>query len=181
MNKVDFLNDFQNDPYLSFYNKQYKIGLDIDECLADFIGGVTEKYKLQYEVKSWYFTYNHDLFDEVKDKKDFWMNLKTVTHPDDLPFLPVCYISRRSIPIEWTQEWLYNHGFPCVPVIHVSGSKINICKEWELDYYIDDSFLNFQELNANGVKTFLFDKPHNKKFKVGNYRISEIKEIITKI
>lgn len=181
MNKVNFIEDFQNDPHLNFYLKQHRIALDIDECLADFSGAIIEKYKLTKEITNFYFTYNLSIFEEVFQDKDFWVNLKVVTKPEDIPFLPTCYISKRSIPIEWTQEWMYNNGFPCMPIIHVKEDKVEACKEWKIDYYIDDSISNFQSLNANGIKTFLFDRVHNQKYQVGNYRISEIKDIITKI
>lgn len=184
MVKVNFDTDFVENQRLNFYLKQYKIGLDVDEVLADFIGGYKEKYKdrLHKDIFNWYFSYSTtNIIQELKTDKEFWLGLKPRITYLEIPFIPKCYISKRNFPIEWTQEWLEMHHFPCMPVIHVEDDKTEAFKAQELDYFIDDSISNFQRLNANGCKTFLMDASHNKQFDVGNYRLSTLQDVIYKI
>lgn len=182
--KVNFSTDFTDNPKLSFYLKQYKIGLDIDEVLADFIGGYKEKYKdrIHKEVFNWYFSYDIiKIINDLKTDKDFWVNLKPIISYLEIPFTPHCYISKRNFPQAWTEEWLETHHFPCVPVIHVEDNKVEAFKAWDLDYFVDDSISNFQRLNAAGCKTFLKDASHNKQFDVGDYRLGSLKDILYKL
>jgi len=51
----------------------------------------------------------------------------------------------------------------------------------KLDFFIDDSIKNFQELNANSIKTFLMSAKHNLQYNVGNYRLNHLKEVVDKI
>lgn len=182
--KVDFNEDFKNNPKLNFYLKQFKIGLDIDEVLADFIGGYLDKYqnRIHKDVFNWYFSYNTiKIIDDLKSDKEFWLNLKPKITYLEIPFVPHCYISKRNFPVNWTEMWLEKNHFPCMPVIHVEDDKTEAFKKNGLDYFIDDSIKNFQVLNSNNCKTFLMDSSHNKQFDVGDYRISSLKDIIYKI
>lgn len=179
--KVNFDIDFTTNKNLKFYVSNYKIGLDVDECLADFLG----KYKETFghcDVNSWYFSYSTmEKLEELKDNEDWWLSLKPLIKPSDLPFMPHCYISKRNFSESVTQKWLEKHGFPCVPVYHVADSKVEVCKEKGIDYFCDDSILNFQRLNAAGIKTFLVDSIHNRQYDVGDYRIKNYQELIDKI
>lgn len=182
--KVDFNQDFVEQQNLKFYLNQYQIGLDIDEVLADFIGGYKNLYKnsIHKHIINWYFSYEAvKNLTELKDNKEFWLGLEPKINNLELPFIPKCYISKRNFPVAWTEEWLEKNHFPCVPVIHVEDNKVDSFKEQGLDYFIDDSIMNFTRLNAAGCKTFLMDGPHNQQFDVGNYRISKLKDIFFKI
>lgn len=161
------------------YLKRVKIGLDIDEVLADWVGHWTKHYK-QKIPKSWNF--DRDIaakFDELKDNKDFWLSIPVKTNPDDIPFEPHCYLTSRSIPTEWTEEWLDKNGFPTVPVytVGLGKSKVEVAKESGIDIYVDDRFENFVELNNAGVCCYLFDAPHNQRYDVGYKRIKSLSEL----
>lgn len=181
MAKLNFEKDFEEISELNFYKNNYKIGLDLDEVLADFMGGYKEKHGDRI-ITNWYFSYDTgNNLNFLKNDKQFWLNLKPLINPNDLPFLPTCYISKRNFPESWTMEWLEKNHFPCVPIVHVEHSKIEKCKEWKLDYFVDDSIFNFQQLNSAGINTFLMDGIHNRQYNVGHYRLLKIKDIITKI
>lgn len=179
--KVNFEKDFKESKFLNFYSANYKVGLDIDECLADFIGKYRETYG-HCDINSWYFSYNTmKNLDVLKNNKEWWTSLKPLIKPTDLPFMPHCYISKRSFDVRWTEEWIEKVGLPCVPVIHVEDSKIEACKDMDLDFFVDDSMLNFQRLNGAGIKTFLYDSIHNQQYNVGGFRIKSYGEIFDKI
>ena len=163
-------------PYLS----HKKIGLDIDDVLADFVGAWLERYP---QNKPNFWNFDKDIkqkFQEVALDKDFWMSIKPKISPDDLPFEPHCYITSRMIPNAWTEEWLQANGFPAVPVYTVgfNESKVEVAKESGIDIFVDDRFENFVELNNAGVCTFLMDAAHNRRYDVQSRRIFSLKDLM---
>lgn len=168
----------QGDDRVLPYKRHPRVGLDIDEVLADFIGGYTEKYGLE-NAESWNFDPKiKERLEELKNNKEFWMNLKIKTPPSELPFEPVCYITSRPCPVEWTVEWLHKNGFPNVPVHSIyNQSKVEIAKSQGIDWFVDDRYQNFVELTEAGVCCFLFDAPHNQRYHVGHKRIKSLQDL----
>jgi 5'(3')-deoxyribonucleotidase len=155
------------------YLNPLKIGLDIDEVLADWVGYWCNYHNIE-TPKFWNFDKDiKEKFLSLKDNKDFWLNIPVKTHPDEIPFEPHCYITARSIPKKWTEEWLQLNNFPAVPVysVDVNTSKVEACKESGIDIFIDDRYENFIELNRAGICTYLWDAPHNQRYNVGYKRI----------
>ena len=156
-----------------------KIGLDIDEVLADWVGHWTLHHG-QEVPEIWNFDRNiSEKFEKLSGNKDFWMSIPVKTSPSDIHFEPHCYITSRSIPKEWTEEWLDKNGFPTMPVYSVGHgqSKVDVAKESGIEIYVDDRYENFVELNNAGVCCFLFDAPHNRRYDVGYKRIKSLKEL----
>ena len=86
--------------------KPRRIGLDIDDVLADFVGAYCARYGME-RPKWWGFDYKFgDRYAELVEDKDFWLNMPVRTNPDNIPFEPVCYITNRGCDKEWTEEWL---------------------------------------------------------------------------
>jgi 5'(3')-deoxyribonucleotidase len=168
----------QGDDRLHPYLNTPRIGLDIDDCLNNFVEEYCKKYNLDLP-NSWHFDRKMpERLKELKKDKNFWLNIKPKINPKDLKFEPTCYITARSIPVEWTEEWLDKYGFP-VAKVHSVGfdmSKAEIAKKENLDFFIDDRFENFLELNKNGICTLLLDTHHNKKFDVGYKRIKDFND-----
>lgn len=160
-----------------------KIGLDIDEVICDWLGAWCEMWNIE-KPTSWFF--DRDLkerFDEMEKKgtlNDFYLNLKPLLKPEDIPFEPHCYITSRRVPSEITEKWLDLNGFPTKPVYTVqpNTTKVDVAKESGIDIYVDDRFENFVELNKAGICTFLYDAPHNKRYDVGYKRIYSLKELV---
>lgn len=156
-----------------------KIGLDVDEVLADWVGHWT-KYHGQEVPETWNFDRNITAkFNLLKDDKEFWMSIPVKTSPAEINFEPHCYITSRSIPKSWTEEWLDRNGFPTMPVysVGIGESKIDVAKKSGIDIFVDDRYENFVELNDAGICCFLFDAPHNRRYEVGYRRIKSLKEI----
>ena len=162
------------------YLKRPKIGLDIDEVLADWVGHWT-KHHGQEMPETWNF--DRDIkskFDLLKEDKEFWLNIPVKTKPQDIHFEPHCYITSRSVPIEWTKEWLDKNGFPTMPVYCVGfgESKVEVAKASGIDWFVDDRYENFVELNNAGICTFLFDSLHNQRYNVGYKRLFSLKDLV---
>ena len=161
------------------YLKTPKIGLDIDEVLADWVGHWT-KHHGQEVPEAWNFDRNiGEKFELLKDDKEFWLSIPVKTNPADIHFEPHCYITSRSIPKQWTEEWLDKNGFPTMPVhsVGLGESKIEVAKKSGIDIFVDDRYENFVELNNSGICTYLFDAPHNRRYNVGYKRIFSLNEL----
>lgn len=183
MTNAAFLTEFykifpQGDDRDSWYKKNYKIGLDIDDVLSDFCTHFCNKFNIEIPA-FWNFDRNiKEKFDSLDE--EFWTNIPLKTKPEEIPFEPHCYITSRSIPKEWTEKWLDTNNFPAVPVyqVGVDGSKVEIALREKLDIFIDDRFTNFIELNNAGILTYLFTAKHNKRYDVGHKRINAVKDVL---
>ena len=161
------------------FKKLRKIGLDIDDVLADFVTAYCEKFDIALP-KFWNFDRKFkERYEQLKSDKEFWLNLKPLVDPDKLPFEPACYITSRSIDKSWTEEWLDKLGFPCVPVYvsDMNNTKSDIAKRVGIDTFIDDCYENFVDLNSNGINCYLLTVEHNKRFDVGFKRINTIFDV----
>jgi hypothetical protein len=158
------------------YLTEKKVGLDLDDVLIKFKEGFCQKFGHKHP-NSWHFTYAMgDNFKEMFDTdsaEEFFLNLEPAVDPKSMPFEPTCYITARTVPNEWNEKWLEKNGFPTVPVYRVdfNTSKVEIAKKAGIDYFIDDKYGNFVELNKAGICTFLWDSSHNKRYDVGYKRI----------
>ncbi len=160
-----------------WYFKAPKIGLDIDEVLADFVGHYTNRFNLP-TATHWRFDKDiKERMEQLKEDKDFWMSIPVITLPKDIPFEPTCYITSRPIPVEWTREWLHNNGFAHVPVYCAIDNKVKAAQEAGIDWFVDDRIDNFIELNAAGICTYLFSTPHNLRYDVGHKRIDRLDQL----
>lgn len=147
-----------------------RIALDIDDVCLNFTQAFEEKFQIKLNPY-WDGTYNMSKYlDTLKTEKDFWINLKPLNIPT---FEPTCYITSRSIPIEWTKECLEKNGFPCAPVYCVpwNESKVQLLKQHQIDILIDDKPLNYKEATDAGIFCYLMDAPHNRFLKCGHRRI----------
>lgn len=161
---------------------RYKIGIDIDEVLADYVSHYMKKYNIKNRPSFWNFDSEMKTrMNDLKNDKDFWLSIPVKTNPDDIPFEPTCYITSRPIEThKYTEEWLIKNGFAAAPLYTVGcgNSKVQTAKDANLDWFIDDSYKNFMELNDAGICCFLFDAPHNKKYNVGHRRIDSLTKLM---
>lgn len=181
---LSFLIEFvQTHPELDDRPKrpQKKIGLDIDDVCADFLGAYKERFGITQEVYSWHFDPEMpERMQMLKKDKEFWINLKPLFDPKDLKFEPHCYVSARGIPEEWTIEWIHKNGFPIKPVIHVGfqNSKAEAVKIAGCQWFVDDGYHNYIEINQQeGVCCFLLTTTQNQKYKEGILRIATIHDL----
>lgn len=175
MTNAAFLTEFykifpQGDDRPLDYLHQKRIGIDIDDVLADFLTSFARRHGLS-NIENWNF--DMDFFERYGGLEDhFFENLPSILHPKQLPFEPVVYItSRRDDLVEATSIWLFkNNKYPTAPLVFAKD-KLAACKEHKVDVFIDDKFETFVHLNSNGILCYLFDAPHNRKYNVGFKRI----------
>lgn len=173
----------QGDNRSKRYLNNIKIGLDIDEVLADWITAWMKKYDIKAQPESWYFDREiKNKFNEMKENgelDDFYMNLKPLISPSDIPFDPHCYITSRPVDTKITEAWLDMHGFPTKKVytVDIGESKADVAKKAGINVFIDDSYDNFITLNREGILTYLIDRKHNQRFNVGHLRIKDLNSI----
>lgn len=134
-----------------------RIGLDIDDVLADFMGTYLNRFgnpKCDFEI-----TKNVQRV-LIKDKQ-FWLNLPVINNID---FIPELYCTKRVNPKNWTRQWLLDNGFPnknIYQVICQVRNKADYIKG-KVDVFIDDSLSNFIKMNLAGVPCLLLDKEYNR-------------------
>lgn len=154
----------------------FKIGLDIDDVLSDFVNYYcfTEKKEIP---KFW--SFDRDIAENlIKKDSDWWLNMPVKINPNEINFEPQCYItSRQFVSKETTQKWLDLNGFPHKPLFVVSSveDKVKVAKDNGLDIFIDDRYENYKAMNDAGIFCYLFTAKHNEKYNVGHRRINNLK------
>ena len=156
-----------------------RVALDVDDVLADFVGGVMKRSGLP-EPTSWTWSYSfRRVMAELLADDNFVLGLSPKISPMDLPFEPVCYITSRTTPLCITEEWIEKNGFPCSPVIHTSSieEKVETAKNFNVDIFVDDRYDIFVAMNNAGITCYLMDMPHNRRYDVGYLRIKSLSEL----
>jgi len=164
----------------NYYNTSKNIALDIDDVIVDFLSGFKEYLGIDAVPEHWKFFKDGKVYTDVSSlPKEFWLNLKPKIQSKDIKFTPKAYITHRTIPIEWTIEWLELHGFPAVPIhmVEPTKSKLDVAKELNIEVFVDDKFETFVEFNKNGILCWLFDSPQNKKYDVGYKRVTSLNHL----
>ena len=138
--------------------KEIRIGLDIDECLADFMGSYLNKFKSQKNpLKNEIISRNvHNL----RYDKEFWENLPKLRNID---FVPELYCTKRVNRKEYTRNWLSKNEFPIRPIYqmyHQQGNKANMIKGL-VDVFVDDSPFNVYKCLESCVPALLLDTEYN--------------------
>lgn len=160
--------------------KNLRIGLDIDDTLANFI----DSYKEYFNTKK----YPHRLKDHnitknvvrvLKFDRDFWINLPV---KNQINFKPELYCTSRVCNKLWTKRWLQMNNFPNSPVYQIFGHGTNKAKliKGKVDIFVDDSLINFTLLNLSGVPCLLLDTKGTKDWdyngKIHSLNLNEILE-----
>lgn len=178
----------KDDRFIPFIMNHKRIGLDIDGVIADFATPFCERIGIDGKGNpSWYMSYrarDQKVWELLIKDKNFWLDLKPLIDPDSLIFEPAAYVTSRMIPKEWTEEWLERNGFPCneVVVVPANGgehtSKVDEIKKRNIDIFVEDNYDQFVHLNQEGIKCFLQDTYHNKRFKVSGFRIQHPNDVL---
>ncbi len=162
-----------------------KIGLDIDGVLADFTGAWHDLYpEISATPSSWYLDPKiGERFAAMRESNtldDFYLGIKPLISPQDIPFEPHCYITSRPVSREISEQWLRKNGFPEKQVISlgIRASKVDAAKEAGVEIFVDDFYENFTDLNSAGIYTYLYTASWNISYDVGRMRLNSLKEIV---
>ncbi len=160
--------------------KPIKYALDIDEVCADFCGAWYKRHGGVERPDSWGFDkLIYERLTACKEDKEFWLGLEPIFDATELPAEPTCYVTHRICESAITEEWLYNNGFPTAPVITVNErhKKIDVLKEHKVEIFLDDNYDTFKQVQQSGILSYLFDRKHNARYRVGHWRIKNIKDL----
>lgn len=148
-----------------------RIGLDIDNCIANFDAGYLSRFK-KWPKHDWAISRNveHILIKE----REFWLTLPVLRKPN---FTPRLYCSSRVNNKRWTKQYLKDNEFPNAPLYQIPGYKLSKAPilKGRVDVFVDDSIKNFEDLNSQGIPCLLIDSPHNKDYET-EYRIHSLDE-----
>jgi hypothetical protein len=144
-----------------------KFGFDIDSVLGDFTPHFLNYLGLDTkDPVHWYDPRIMSNFPKIINDKEFWLTMPVLNGPETIVFEPNCYITARSIPVEWTEEWLNINGFPVAEVVSIGryDSKVKAAQNLGIEAFLDDKFENYVELNAAGIECYLYTASHNLKY-----------------
>lgn len=161
-----------------------RIGLDIDDCLADFWGAYCEYFDTANNPKM---LQDHIITRNVQQilskDKDFWLNLEVINMPD---FVPELYCTKRVNNKAWTREWLRRNGFPDRPIYQMyyqHGNKADMIKG-RVDVFVDDSLTNVLKCQKSGLPALVYhtertaELPMYKVFSITRNEIEEAYRIL---
>lgn len=169
--------------------KRKRIGLDFDDVLIDFNGGLTrfhnENYGTSYSkehVTEW----DYSLFWECSKEealrriREF---IRSSHHTQVSPIIgavdaikrlkekcDLFIVTARDESVSNQTAILIDEHFPesfeSVHFLHkddkkVRGTKGEVCTELDIDIFVEDSLTNAQHTSDAGIKTLLFDAPWN--------------------
>lgn len=133
-----------------------RVGSDIDQVIADWATPFFERFtpKSDSDITR---ICNQKL---AKDR-NFWLNLPVINR--FVGFEPELYCTKRSCLKTYTKDWLDNNDFPHKPVYQVLYQADNKARyiKGRVDVFIDDSPVNFIQMNKSGVPCLLVDTPYN--------------------
>ena len=181
-----FLNEYLqfhptgDDRLLPYMRPRIRIGLDIDEVLADFLKTYCEHFDEDYsKCTSWNFDHlMKERLESLADDEEFWVDKMHVKTPaSQIKFTPVCYITGRINNVELTETWLKMHGFPPAPIVSNCHDKVAAAKEHKLDLFVDDNYDTFVALSSAGITCLLYDSSHNQHFDVQSKRIKSLSHL----
>ena len=182
---LDFYKRFpQGDDRDHRYLNMPKIGLDIDEVLADWVGAWSKRFRIEMPT-AWHFdreiTKKFDRLRKEEKLDDFYLSLKPLIDPADIHFEPHCYVTSRPVDSSVSEKWLDKHGFPARPVhtVGLNQTKVDVIREAGVEIFVDDKFDNFVEINKAGICCYLYDAPHNQRYDAGHKRIYNISDLLT--
>jgi 5'(3')-deoxyribonucleotidase len=141
-----------------------RIGLDIDDVLADFWGGYCKYFDTNNNpemLENYTITKNVERI--LKHDRNFWINLEVVDFPN---FVPTLYCTKRVNNKVWTRKFLEINGFPIKPIYQIftqSKNKADLIKG-RVDIFIDDSLRNVIQCNKEGLPTLLYNTERTKDF-----------------
>lgn len=174
-----------------------KIGLDIDDVICSWVEewakaqgvptptcwnfdwDLPAKFKAMRETTTLAGNKTKPNSNNVNDLDLFYLGLPVKEKPENIPFIPECYITHRPVPREITESWLSNNGFPLKPVFQVNSreEKLQVALDMKLDIFVDDNFDTYMMMNRGGICAYLYDALHNQRHDVGYRRIKSLKEL----
>lgn len=186
-----------------------KIGIDIDEVLANHLEKLNEFYykktgkkyvEEDYHSYNWWEVWGMTKEQAIKIDKEFKKSnlfkeilpiegavdaIKQLSLKNELFVIT----SRPSETRELTLNWFFNHFNLRISILHSGDfwgknkSKSEICKEQGISIFIEDNLHYALDCAKNGINVFLLDKPWNKNYEKHENitKVNNWKEIMEKL
>lgn len=192
---------------------KFNIGVDLDDVVFEFVNTLIKNYEIKYNEKISYedvFTYHFSKVFGFSDEKmnniieglfDYetvrdmdlcdsaYDSIKKLSRKNDIYF-----ITSRFNNIDATIESIENNFkdiysdivFSSNPYVKTSGkTKGELCRDYGIDFMIEDSKEHAKDCAEKDVKTFLLEKPWNKEENFENYnniiKVKNWEEILRRI
>ena len=184
-----------------------KIGIDIDEVVADFYGTFLSYYNLRYNKKVCFedlLEYKANIFGEDREKIDNIFNeffksddfdkielkegaFEGISFLDDN--FDIVFVTARCCSLKHKTFNFFNKFFPGrnFDIVFIGDDsfnmdKFNICKSLECDLIIEDKGETCLDFAKKGAISILLDKPWNQGIEHSNiYRCFSWSEIVEKV
>ena len=175
-----------------------KIGIDIDEVLADFMSSFVNYYNKEEStnikrsdfesyllwktiggtkestIQRVYEFYNSPEFNKIRPVKDSQYSVNVLNKESEL----IVITSRPHEMHDKTIEWLDNHFPNAFSEIEFTNEwagglikpkrKKDVCLDYKIDFLLEDSMDYAKECADNGTEVLLFDCPWNQEEKLPN-------------
>ena len=149
------------------------IYLDIDDVIADWVPTFCKRYECPMPT-TWTNPYiTSERLTELKKIKQYWINLPIKHRPN---FKPKGYLSARSVPKQWTYEFMKLNNIPGrsnINQVPWNVSKIEKLKKLNCTIFIDDKVETFEDCHTHGIFCLLMDTPWNQEINT-EYRIYDL-------
>jgi len=123
-----------------------------------------------------------NVWQRLRDDKEFWIGMEVI---EFLPFVPELYCTSRGFANaqEITRQWMVEKTIPLAP-IHCIGdregnraNKVPLLWAYDIDIFVEDDPKQWAEINRSGILCVSIDRPWNKSFDAGPFRIARLSEI----
>ena len=164
------------------------IGIDLDGTLCDtypiLLGQLNEEFNLQmqykdcvtYELVRGHLGVSQELSDDVFTRLKFILHNNQTFYTGlplmnalDVDFIKsreelgdkIFYITKRNEHLRLpTYEWLEKNKLS-IKNVHFDCNKSEICRKLDINYYFEDAPIEYINLRAEGIHTFLIQQPYN--------------------
>lgn len=160
-----------------------RIGIDIDDTICDtfdfvlpycckyygvdYEKAISQKLSLQYFIDNYgYFDFAKKYYGKIipyvplkKDVVKYINKMKKRGH--QIIFLTARSNRGYDNPYQLTYDYLIKHNIPFDTLITDAKEKGTVCRDEEIDIYIDDNIKECMAINKEGVKVVLFDTRFN--------------------
>lgn len=171
-----------------------KIGIDLDDTICsttEVVQNYLEKYSQDENINpleiiedenlklEFFNKYLEKIYQEVQPKKDASSVLKRLRSRGNSLFVITSrrndYASSIKNVFKIIEDWFFKNHIKVDKIIVLSHekTKIDICREYQIDLMIDDDPYNYKKLTQAGIKCLLFDEFKKFEFKE-NYATSWI-------
>lgn len=139
------------------------IGLDVDGVLADFYSSYYRFFNMPSTTILIGEKITRACDNKLKYERDFWVNMPMLYRPN---FSPTLICTKRSAPVDWTQEFLLQNGIKEVPIIQIeyTENKSSYLRNQNIDVFIEDTPENMEDLIRHGIPCLLLDGNFNKTY-----------------